>query len=235
MVASAPHAASATEPGRTLAGTTGIATLRHPVIDWLLSVMLYLALGFSLGWYYTFTYYGRTGIPMPHPESCAAIVLYYFSVLNVDTEIQAIHWMVVFPITGLLWAGALTRLAPRFGMSTPSLVNVYLLTAIACIPLAAPGPVMAILAGWQDDGFTFDRMLKVALRRGNRSPDPWLTPLYLVLGVTALGLQWRLLRACFRQSLGSAIRHYLVSAIALIVAAAVLGASLSIPLRLALE
>ncbi len=215
--------------------TPNKVTSRHPAIDWILGVALYLALGFSLGWYYTFTYYGRTGIPMPHPESCAAIVLYYFSVLNVDTEVQAVHWMVVFPITGLLWASALNRLAPRFGMSTPSLVNIYLLTAIACIPLAAPGPALALLAGWQDDGFTFDRMIKVALRRGNRLPDPWLTPLYLVLGVAALGLQWRLLRACFGQTFGSAIRHYLVSAIALFLAAAVLGAAISIPLRLALE
>jgi len=204
-------------------------------MSWAFGLTIYLALGFSLGWYYTFTYYGRTGIPMPHPESCAAIVLYYFSVLNVDTEIQAIHWMVVFPITGLVWAIALTRLAPRFGMSTVSLSYVYFVTAIACIPLAAPGPALAILAGWQDDGFTIDRMINVALRRGNRQPDAWLTPLYLTLGLAALALQWRALRACFGQSIGPAIRHYLVSAIALFLASAILGAALSIPLRLSLE
>jgi hypothetical protein len=207
----------------------------RPALSWPLGTVFYLALGFSLGWYYTFTYYGRTGIPMPHPESCAAIVLYYFSVLNVDTEIQAVHWMIVFPITGLIWAIALSSLAPRFGMPAIPAVRVYLLTAIACIPLAAPGPAMAILAGWQDGAFTFDRMIAVALRRGNRLPDPWLTPLYLTLGVSALLLQWIALRACFKQSIGPAIRHYLVSAIALFLTSAVLGAALSIPLRLTLE
>ena len=172
---------------------------------------------------------------MPQPESCAAIVLYYFSVLNLDTEIQAVHWMVVFPIAGLIWAVALIRLAPYFGGQATSTARVFAVMAIACIPLAAPGPAMALLAGWQDDGFTFERMIKVALRRGNRSPDSWLTPLYLVLGVMSLGLQWRLLRARFGLTLSLAIRHYLVSSIVLMVASAVVGAAVSIPLRLALE
>jgi hypothetical protein len=202
---------------------------------WTLGTALYLALGFSLGWYYTFTYYGRTGIPMPHPESCAAIVLYYFSVLNSDTEIQAVHWIAVFPVSGLLWALSLSRLAPRFGATAVPIARVYLVIAIACIPLVAPGPAMTILAGWQDGVFTFDRMIAVALRRGNRAPDTWLTPLYLTLGLAALTLQWRALRRCFQLSFGSAIRHYLVSAIALFVAAAILGAALSVPLRLFLE
>lgn len=205
------------------------------VLAFLLGTALYLALGFSLGWYYTFTYYGRTGIPMPHPESCAAIVLYYFSVLNADTEIQAVHWMAVFPLSGMLWALSLSRLAPRFGAPAISIRRVYLVTAFACIPLVAPGPAMAILAGWQDDAFTFDRMIAVALRRGNRTPDTWLTPLYLTLGLAALTLQWRALRRCFQQSFGSAIQHYLVSAIVLFVAAAIFGAALSVPLRLFLE
>lgn len=203
--------------------------------SWLIGAVLYLALGFSLGWYYTFTYYGRTGIPMPHPESCAAIVLYYFSVVNADTEIQAVHWMAVFPVAGLIWAVALSRLAPRFGVSAAPAAHVYALTAIACVPLAAPGPAMAVLAGWQDDGFTFARMIDVALRHGGRSPDPWLTPLYLALGFAALVLQWHVLRVCFKQNLGPAVRHYLVSAIALFLSAAILGGALSIPLRLAFE
>ena len=144
--------------------------------------MLYSALGFSLGWYYTFTYYGRTGIPMPQPESCAAIVLYYFSVLNVDTEIQAVHWMVVFPLAGLIWSVALTRLAPYFGTQAPTNARVFAVTAMACIPLVAPGPFLAVLAGWQDDGFTFDRMIAVALtprvlQASHRSSRPALSGL----------------------------------------------------------
>jgi len=209
--------------------------LKHTAFSWIAGLGFYLGLGFSLGWYYTFTYYGRTGIPMPHPESCAAIVLYYFSVLNVDTEMQAVHWMIVFPLAGLIWTIALTRLAPRFGMQAPPTVRVYFLTAVACIPLAAPGPALAILAGWQDDGFTLDRMIAVALRRGNRSPDAWLTPLFLTLGLASLALQWCLLRACFKHTLGPAIRHYLVSAIALFLTSAILGATLSIPLRFMFE
>jgi hypothetical protein len=205
------------------------------VLEWPLGAACYLALGFSLGWYYTFTYYGRTGIPMPHPESCAAIVLYYFSVVNADTEIQAVHWMAVFPIAGLIWVIALSRLAPRFGGEAIRVARVFFVTGVACIPIALPGPAMAILGGWQDGGFTFDRMIAVALRRGNRSPDPWLTPLYLTLGAVSLAVQWRLLRGLFNQSIEQSLRHYLVSAVALFICAAIVGAALSVPLRLLFE
>lgn len=76
-----------------------------------LAVMCWLALSVSLGWYYTVTYFGAIGWPMPSVETIGALVLYYFSVINAATEIQAVHWLAVFPISGFLWAALLKKIA----------------------------------------------------------------------------------------------------------------------------
>jgi hypothetical protein len=41
---------------------------------WFAAVSLWLGLAFSLGWYYTFTYYGRSGWLMPLPEACGGLL-----------------------------------------------------------------------------------------------------------------------------------------------------------------
>lgn len=64
------------------------------------ALLCWLALAVSLGWYYTVTYFGAVGWPMPSVETLGVLFLYYFSVLNVATEIQAVHWLLVFPLRG---------------------------------------------------------------------------------------------------------------------------------------
>ena len=199
------------------------------------AVALWLAVGFSLGWYYTFTYYGVQGWPMPSIEPCAALILYYFSVLNVDTELQAIHWMLVFPAAGALWVAALSWVARRLGMAPPAFGRTYLRFAWAALPLALPGPIMAYLAGQMDGRFVWQRMINVALRRGNVSPWPWLTPLYVGLGLLALSLSLYVYRVSFRTPAGKAWVHYPVSAILLTLLSCLTGAAIGLPLRLLLE
>ena len=144
-----------------------------PFLRYLIPTVLWLALGFSLGWYYTFTYYGRSGWPMPIPEGCAALILYYFSVLNVSTEIQAVHWIIVFPVAGWLWVSSLD-LVDRFfrGEQTPK-GHLSLAFALTSLPLSLPGPLISWWAGQTDGGFSGERMVEVALRRG------WVHPLRL--------------------------------------------------------
>jgi hypothetical protein len=208
---------------------------RRQVAAWTAAVVLWVGLGFSLGWYYTFTYYGRAGWPMPVPEGWAAILLYYFSVLNIATEGQAVHWMIAFPAAGSLWTACLQATAPRLGLERPPWRRAALMLAVATVPLALPGPAMAWLAGQTEAGFAWDRMLAVALRRGNIRYGPWLTPVYFGLGCLCLALQWGFCRRLYGGSGRRGWGHYPLAAIVLVVAACVIGAALGLPLRLLLE
>jgi hypothetical protein len=202
---------------------------------WLGAIALWLAMGFSLGWYYTFTYYGRAGWPMPVPEACASILIYYFSVLNVDTEIQAVHWMVCFPAAGVLWVAAAWYTAGRFGAERPPFHRVLIVLACASLPLALPAPWMTWTAGQTSEGFVWARMIAVALRRGGVSPWAWLSPMYLGLAFLALGLQVAAYRKLFAMPARKAWASFPASVILLILVVIVAGAAGGIPLRMLFE
>ena len=208
---------------------------RQFALDWSAAIFLWLALGFSLGWYYTFTYYGRTGIPMPLPEACAALILYYFSVLNTASEIQAVHWMAVFPLAGALWVYAL-RIAGRwFGVQLQPPARAARRLALASVPVSLPGPLLAYLAGRHDAVFSWGRMTAVAVRHASARPGDWLTPVYLGLGVAALFLHLYAYHTTFRASGKQAVLHFLVSAVVLTLLACIVGAGAALPLRFCLE
>lgn len=193
---------------------------------------IWIAVAFSLGWYYTFTYYGRAGWPMPMPEPCAALVLYYFSVLNVDTELQAIHWLLVFPLAGYLWSVALIVTARRvLPCKLPDWSLVMRQFSLAAIPLALPGPWMAWIAGVRDEEFTWERMFAVALRRGNVEPWPWLTPTYVALGVVAFAIQIAIYRKLFRGTAGQLWVLYPAAMVVLVLSSSVFAAVAALPLR----
>ena len=120
---------------------------RAAAIDVLKASALYLGLGFSLGMYYTIAYYGRAGWPMPLPEGISALILYYFSVLNEPTVVQAIHWMVLFPVAGALWALLLVITAPFFGVRRPLFSLTFVRFGLTALPLTLAGPCMAFVAG----------------------------------------------------------------------------------------
>jgi hypothetical protein len=205
------------------------------LLQWSATVFIWLAVAFSLGWYYTFTYYGRAGWPMPFPEAWASILLYYFSVINADTEIQAVHWMLVFPCAGCLWPLLLRMTARRLPIPRPDLGGLALAFALAAVPVALPGPFMAVLAGLTTQGFEWERMIAVALRRGFVTPAWWLTPLYFGLGLAAFVLQLRAYRRYFPLATRLAWMHYPASAIALALASGIIAAVAAYPLRALFE
>ncbi len=215
----------------SMTGVQHISRWPQTLILCLFAIIIWLGVGFSLGWYYTFTYYGRTGIPIPFPEVFSALVLYYFSVLNADTEIQAIHWMVVFPLAGALWVASLRWVATAMGYEKSNFANVYMRFSLAALPVALPAPVLAWLAGQYNGGFDWQRMLNVALRRVHTGPWWWLTPLFLGLGVTVLVFQLIQYRRTFPMPIKHASRHIPLAAIVLSVTSILLGTLASIPLR----
>jgi hypothetical protein len=197
--------------------------------------VLWLGVGLSLGWYYAFTYYGRSGWPMPAPEPCAALILYYYSVLNVSTVIQAVHWLVVFPVAGLLWVSTLTITAPYFGGKRTEYAWTVLRFSVTSVPLILPAPVMAYLAGRTVYGFSWQHMLDVALRRAGATPGSWVTPLYVGLAIAALIWQIFVHAKIFDLYGKKAMQHYVVSAIFLVIFSCGAATLASWPLRWALE
>lgn len=199
------------------------------------ALALYLAMGLSLGWYYTFTYYGRAGWPMPQPEPCGAILLYYFSVLNVDTEYQAVHWMIVFPAAGFLWAWVLVIVGRRMGQGDVKVMDTFVALSWACLPIALLAPWMTWVGGNVDGEFTFTRMMAVALRRGGVSPWATLSPMYFGLGLIGLALQFVAYSRQFPLRGVRALSHWGASGALYVLSCVILAATLAIPMRLMFE
>lgn len=212
-----------------------LSTRKTTFLNWLNTIALWLGLGFSLGWYYTFTYYGRSGWPMPSVESCGSLIMYYFSVINAATPIQAAHWMAVFPLAGILWAGLLALTAPRFGGQTECFSRTALRLALASLPLTLPGFYLAYLAGGARGAWSIHVMMDVALRRGGVTPPPWISPVYLVLGLTAFGCQVFVYRIAFGIRGKNAWLHYLITAALYVLTVVGLAVLAAIPLRHFLE
>lgn len=204
--------------------------------DLLKAIVLWLLLAVSVGWYYTFTYYGRTGIPVPLPEPCAAVILYYFSVVpGASSGFQAAHWVLVFPLVGLLWVAVLNTSAPWFGGRREHYAWAAGRLSGTLLPVIAPLPVLAWFGGATAAGFSFGRMVDVALRRAGAPAPWWLTPLYIVLGVAALVWQFKTYRRIYDLYGKKAVYHLLTSAVVLALLAVGAGALLAWPLRQAFE
>lgn len=208
---------------------------RQTIRDWGTAILLWGALGFSLGWYYTITYFGGRGSPLPSPESLYGLIVYYFSVLNANTTVQALHWMAVFPLSGILWVSVLSFTSPYFEGRRAHFSYTLFRFGLATLPLSVPGPAMAYLAGNKGHGFEWARMVAVALRREGMTGWPWLTPLYVGLAVGALGLQIYFYRIAFDIRGKKAWAHFLTAAILMTLIAAGLGTLTAIPLRALLE
>lgn len=210
--------------------------IRRPsVIDVLKGSALYLGLGFSLGWYYTITYFGGVGWPLPLPEGLSVLVLYYFSVLNETTVVQAIHWMVLFPVAGALWALLLVITAPFFGVRRPLFSLTFVRFGLTALPLTLAGPCMAFVAGSSQGAFYWQRMMDVALRRGFVEPWKWLNWTILGLALVSLLLQLVVYRSTFDVRGKRAWVHYLSAAVFMAVLACGVGVLLGLLMRGSLE
>lgn len=207
-------------------------TPRNVFRDWLTAIALWALLAFSLGWYYTVTYYGARGWPMPTVESLGGLILYYFSVLNVDTRIQAAHWMFVFPLVGVLWVMLLSFTAPYYAGRNVSFAWSLSRFAWASVPLSLPVPYMVYVAGKAAGPWSMQSVVSVALRRGGVSPWPWLSPLYLALALVALGCHVFVYRQVFEIRGADAWKLIVFTLILLICTLAGLGSLASTTLRL---
>lgn len=210
--------------------------------------LLYLLFGLSLGCYYTATYFGGTGLPVPPCEAISGILFYYFSVVNASTEIQAVHWMITFVLAGYIWIAALWctfRVSARTGHAAPTydeapgapnrFAALGLSVASATIPLSLPLPFMIRWMGTAGDGFSWSRFIAVCLRHAWVNPPMWLNYVYLGLGSVALVVQVVLVRRLWRVSWKRFLVTFAIAFCMALVVSIASGAILSLPLRAALE
>jgi len=212
-----------------------------------LIVLIYLSLGLSLGCYYTATYFGATGWPLPSCEAIAGVFLYYFSVVNAATELQAVHWIVVFVTAGYLWIASLWYVSPKLtGPGTlASQPDVATLpdrfailgrsVALSTLPLAMPIPFMAWWMGSTDGGFSWSRFIAVCLRHAWVTPPSWLNHVYFVLATITLATQIVLVRRQLRMNWKRFSVAFALAFGTLVVISIASGTLLSYPLRLAFE
>lgn len=177
---------------------------KHPAITF-----LYLLFGLSLDCYYTATYFGGSGWPLPSCEALSGVLLYYLSVVNLanaSTELQAVHWMISFVASGYLWIGALCYSSSMIYGTTAHrdtasedpachrFTSLGLPVALATIPVSAPIPFMVWWIGGTAQGFSWSHFVAVCLRRAFVDPPIWLNYAYLVLGTAVLVTQIAVLR-----------------------------------------
>ena len=196
---------------------------------------LYLALGLSLGCYYTATYFGRSGWPLPSCEAVSGVLLYYFSVINASTEMQAFHWMTVFVAAGYLWIASLWHVANRLTETRDRFLTLGLPVAVATVPISLPIPFMVWWMGGTSDGFTWSRFLSVCLRHAWVHPPVWLNYVYFGLSTVALITQIAIIRRKWRVKWKRFLGALALAFGTLLVAAIGAGIVLSYPLRAVFE
>lgn len=155
-----------------------------------------LLLGLSLGLYYTITYYGRALVPLPGFVALGAPFMYYVGVdEQYSTVVQAWLWMLVFPLTGLLWRLCLAYVPSLriFGGRATRLTLAQVSTRLwhTCWPLLAPLPVLIWLVGTPSGHCSWPDFVAVCLRRQNADVPTWLTPLMMALALIAFALEIR--------------------------------------------
>ena len=173
-------------------------------------VLLYVSFGLSLGCYYTATYFGRSGWPLPSCEAISGVLLYYFSVIYTTTEVQAAHWISVFVASGYLWIASLwfvsnrvsctsaLRANPeRFSTAHDRFTGLGLAVAIATIPLSLPLPFMIWWMGGGSRGFHWSRFIAMCLRHAWVTPPTWLNYIYFGLAAAAFVAQVAIVRRQF--------------------------------------
>jgi hypothetical protein len=142
---------------------------------------------------------------------------------------------VAFPLAGLFWSGLLAWTAPLFGGRAKDTSYFQLWMAVAALPLTLPLPYLTWYAGVVDGRFVPARMLAVALRRGWCFAPDWLSPLFLVLALLALGIQWWVYRKMLTVPRRYALVHYAGAGVVYFAVLTALAVAAAAPLRNWLE
>lgn len=180
------------------------------------AILLDLALGLSLGLYYTITYYGRALTPLPGLVALGAPFMYYVAVdERASTVVQAWLWMLCFPVAGVLWRLALAQSPRLFAQRPLRFRSVSAKLWYQCWPLLLPIPLAAWMVARPGGHCTWPDFIAVCLRRQNVPSPWWLVWVFMPLAVVAFALE---LRAAWRLLTGLLAYRRVIAIVAAVIA-----------------
>lgn len=204
------------------------APRQRPLLTLLFALPADLALGLSLGLYYTITYYGRALAPLPGAVALGAPFMYYVAVdERYGTVEQAWLWMAVFPVSGLLWrlAVACCPLAARLPRLSLAAVSARLWHTVW--PLLVPLPLLAWIVATPSGRPSWPDFIAVCLRRQAVGSPRWLMPLLLAFALAAAALELRALWCLLPGSTGRKLLSLGLAAAVFILAVVAVGFALA--------
>jgi len=194
-----------------------------PGISAALAVALWCALAYSVGWYHTLTRLGAKGYPLPSPETAIVHTAYFTALSRIDVSYETAWWFAVFVLVGVVWVGLLVMTAPFFGGQKAGFARALRNFALASLPLACMGPVVAWYV-WERRGkFLYDEIYLRVVEFGLVEPEPWLGPAYMGLAGVSLLAQFYVHVKTFGIRPASTVIHFVL--VWMLTLAAVVGAA----------
>ncbi len=181
-------------------------------INYIIAIASWLAVAYSVGWYNTLTRMGAKHWPLPSPETAAAQLSTFVAWQGFHPEYERIWWFTLFPIAGLCWVTLLTLTSPYFDGRHVTISESARAFALASLPIAAMGPIVAYYIYQRRGEFLFETFYLRAVEFGLVEPEPWLGPAYLALAAASLVIQFFAHNHVFAIPPARAPFHFTVSA-----------------------
>lgn len=138
-----------------------------------------------------------------------------------EPDYYPVWWFVLFVVCGWMWVALLTLTSPYFDGRNVQIANAARPFALASLPLAGMGPVVAYYVYQRRGEFLFDTIYLKAVEFGLVEPEPWLGPGYLGLAALCLVLQFFVHNHVYAVPPKFAVLHFAMNAA--ITAAAAIG------------
>ena len=161
---------------------------RH--LNILIATASWIAVAYSVGWYNTLTRMGAKQWPLPSPETASAQLATFIAWDGFHPAYERVWWFALFPICGFCWIAFQTFSAPYFDGRHVTISEAARSFALAALPIAAMGPVVAYYIYQRRGEFLFETFYLRAVEFGLVEPEPWLGPGYLILAAASVVIQF---------------------------------------------
>ena len=202
-----------------------MATLRRErYLNNLIAIMCWIAVAYSVGWYNTLTRMGARQWPLPSPETAGAHLASFIAWDGFQPHYERVWWFALFPFCGYCWVAMQVYTSPYFDGRHVSISEAVRPFALASLPIAAMGPVVAYYIYQRRGEFLFETFYLRAVEFGLVEPEPWLGPGFLILASASIVLQFFVHNHVFAIPPQRAPVHFMSNAV--VAALASLGAAL---------
>lgn len=191
---------------------------RERIISFWVAVLLWLVLGYCVGWYRAATSPGDAGWPLPAPVAAAGFLACTFGLYEVDPPLMRALWLLLFPCAGMVWVALQCLTAPYFDGRRADFLITLRPYAWSSLPTALSAPLVAFLL-WRDWGAVLRPKYLLDFAEYYGDLWPWLGTVFVSFALVSLLLHVLTHRKTFELRGRAAWAHFLVSLALLIVTA----------------